>query len=101
MSHRRAFLLVGLLLLNSLALVVTAQGAQGRGGSKDDFLVNTISVRNVSSPTSMWIQPDGATMPYVFMDESVEISSRFAVSETPNSVNQHRLPSKLCTPSVT
>ena len=74
MSHRRAFLLVGLLLLNSLALVVTAQGAEGRGGSKDDFLVNTISVGNVSSPTSMWIQPDGATMPYVFMDESVEIS---------------------------
>ncbi|MEC8078884.1 MAG: hypothetical protein VX150_03095 [Candidatus Thermoplasmatota archaeon] len=74
MSHRRAFLLVGLLLLNSLALVVTAQGAQGRGGSKDDFLVNTISVGNVSSPTSVWIQPDGAAMPYVFMDESVEIT---------------------------
>lgn len=74
MSHRRAFLLVGLLLLNSLALVVTAQGANGRGGSKDDFLVNTITVGNASSPAATWIQPDGASMPYLFMDESVEIT---------------------------
>ena len=74
MSHRRAFLLVGLLLLNSLALVVTAQGAQGRGGSKDDFLVNTISVGNVSSPAASWIQPDGAVMPYTFMGDSIEIT---------------------------
>ena len=74
MSHRRAFLLVGLLLLNSLALVVTAQGANGRGGSKDDFLVNTITVGNASSPAGTWIQPDGASMPYLFMDESVEIT---------------------------
>ena len=74
MSHRRAFLLVGLRLLNSLALVVTAQGANGRGGSKDDFLVNTITVGNASSPSTAWIQPDGATMPYLFMDESGEIT---------------------------
>jgi len=60
--------------LNSLALVVTAQGANGRGGSKDDFLVNTITVGNASSPSTAWIQPDGATMPYLFMDESVEIT---------------------------
>ena len=74
MSHRRAFLLVGLLLLNSLALVVTAQGASGRGGSKDDFLVNSITIGNLSSPADSWIQPDGAVMPYVFMDETIEIT---------------------------
>ena len=101
MSHRRAFLLVGLLLLNSLALVVTAQGAQGRGGSKDDFLVNTISVGNVSSPTSMWIQPDGATMPYVFMDESVEISIEVRRLGNAQLGKSAPVTSKLCTRLVT
>jgi len=73
MHRRRAFLLVGLLMLNSLALGFSAAEVSGRGGTNDDFTVTSIAIGNASDPANIWIQPDGASHGYVFIGDSVEV----------------------------
>lgn len=73
MHRRRAFLLVGLLLFNTLALGLSGAEVSGRGGTNDDFTVTSITIGNASKPANTWIQPDGATQAYVFMGDNIEV----------------------------
>lgn len=74
MHRRRSLLLVGLLLLNSLALGFSGAEVSGRGGTNDDFTVTSITVGNLSVPAEIWIQPDGASQPYIFAGDTISVT---------------------------
>ena len=66
-------LLVSILIMQSAALnfAENVEATSGRGGSSDDFFVNTISFNSTSIST--WTQPDGSMLAYVAKGDLVSI----------------------------
>ncbi len=78
MSMRRMlpFTIVMLLVMQTTLVHVATpvQAASGRGGTNDDFTVNTITVGNASASADQWIQSDGSVMDYIFIDQTIDVT---------------------------
>ncbi len=62
-------LLVQTLLVFSQPVVAT----EARGGTNDDFKIESITLGNVSNNPSQWIDPDGSVIDYVVKGEPINI----------------------------
>ena len=67
------FALVALLVLQTAMITITenVEATEGRGGSSDDFFVNSITYN--SSGLQTWYQPDGSMVMYVAKGDMVQI----------------------------
>ncbi len=75
MRATKPMLLVGILLFQALLVLAVddVTATSGRGGSSDDYSVNTITIENATAVRE-WIQPDGSIVEYIAKGDSVEVS---------------------------